>query len=758
MTAPPAALAGAVTFPLRGTTKTPAVKAWQNHTTGHGTATAYGINCARTGLVVIDLDTKKTHDGPAAWTAWLDDLEREAPPTLEVATPNGDGRARHLIYRAHPTVHVPVAGNILPGVDLRAGWTDEHGAAQSAGYIVGPGSTIALDDNTGTGTYRVAADRPVADLPRWLARGLLDLIGTRTATAPGPAAPGPTRALTTDGTDPWLAGAIRGALTDLADTAALPEGATDRHGRTWETGALHARACRLVELSNTDPATYPRAQARGDYLDAAPTGHEDRFAHHWTGAEAAVGDRAASRPEKPTHGVMYEVTRNGSTESTPSGRPELAETGKTVTRALSQPVAIDDDNTGHLESTPRRVTLDECHAVFTRWLGTSYDLDALDAILAAVAVERLDGDPLWMLLVSGSGNAKTETVAPLAGAGAIVRSSISSEGALLSASPRKEKARDATGGLLRELGDHGVLVLKDFTTILSMSRDIRAAVLAALREVYDGAWTRNVGTDGGRALQWNGRIGLVGAVTTKYDAAYEVISAMGDRFALVRTDSTAMGTRSAVAHQALATLGHESDMRDELAAAVAGVIAGMNEGAALPETMVEPLVDAANLVTLARTAVERDYQGNVVSAHAPEAPTRFLKMLGQVARGILAIGGTEDHALRTALRVARDSMPPLRLLVLDAIHTTNHPMTGTQVGRKVDKPRTTVRRECDALHALGVLEIDGDEGQGAWLYRLAAGIDPTVLRTPAPARCDECGDLLDTITGHTHPACARGAA
>ena len=91
--------------------------------------------------------------------------------------------------------------------------------------------------------------------------------------------------------------------------------------------------------------------------------------------------------------------------------------------------------------------------------------------MAAAAVERLDGDPAWLLVLSGSGNAKTETVSALAGAGAHVHSTISSLGALLSATPRKEYGKGATGGLLRAIGDRGILVLKDFTTILSMNRE-----------------------------------------------------------------------------------------------------------------------------------------------------------------------------------------------------------------------------------------------------------------------------------------------
>ena len=48
--------------------------------------------------------------------------------------------------------------------------------------------------------------------------------------------------------------------------------------------------------------------------------------------------------------------------------------------------------------------------VFARWFGSEYDLDAIHATLACAAAIRLDGDPVWLLLVSGPGNAKTETV------------------------------------------------------------------------------------------------------------------------------------------------------------------------------------------------------------------------------------------------------------------------------------------------------------------------------------------------------------
>ena len=107
-------------------------------------------------------------------------------------------------------------------------------------------------------------------------------------------------------------------------------------------------------------------------------------------------------------------------------------------------------------------------------------------------------------------------------------------GRTLSATPRRERNKKATGGLLRKIGDRGVLVIKDVTSILSADRNTRASVLAAIREIYDGRWERNVGTDGGATLTWTGRIVIVGASTTAWDAAHAVVATMGDRFVLLR--------------------------------------------------------------------------------------------------------------------------------------------------------------------------------------------------------------------------------
>src|SRR5262245_45759387 len=117
-------------------------------------------------------------------------------------------------------------------------------------------------------------------------------------------------------------------------------------------------------------------------------------------------------------------------------------------------------------------------------------MQTADATLAVAATDKLTGDAPWLMVISGSGNAKTETVNSVSAVDhTIAISTIASEAALLSATNKKP---GATGGILRRLGDRGILVIKDFTCIVSGDRKARTQILAALREIHDGKWNRSV--------------------------------------------------------------------------------------------------------------------------------------------------------------------------------------------------------------------------------------------------------------------------
>jgi hypothetical protein len=206
-------------------------------------------------------------------------------------------------------------------------------------------------------------------------------------------------------------------------------------------------------------------------------------------------------------------------------------------------------------------------------------------------------------------------------------------------------------------------------------------------------------------------------------------------------------------------------MREALATAVAGLLRCVDTTTVeLSEDETSRLVAAADVVTLARTGVEYDYRGDVIDAHAPEMPTRFAKQLAQLFRGAVAIGMARAAALRLAIRCARDSMPPLRLALIDDLAA--HPGSLTRDLRaRLAKPRATVDRQLQALHMLGVLTCEEEAGEHRgesvtrWRYALAPRINPAVLdpesvpeKSPPGVSSDERANLnADSDHGVQHP-------
>jgi hypothetical protein len=390
-------------------------------------------------------------------------------------------------------------------------------------------------------------------------------------------------------------------------------------------------------------------------------------------------------------------------------------------------------------------------ATFREWLWLD-DLVPLYATLGAYAANTLDGDPCWLILVGGSGRGKTEIAQALAGLPGVRLAAVLTEAALLSGTSKKERAANASGGLLREIGERGTLVLKDFTSILSMNRDTRAALLAALREIFDGRWSRHVGTDGGQTLSWQGKLAVIACSTTAIDRAHAVTATMGERFLLCRLP--AVDTDDIAAH-ALAQAGRESEMRAALIDAVRGLFAtGLPYAPrARIQDELKRLVRVARLVALSRSPIERDHQGELDLVLDPEAPTRLAKQLERLWAGLDTIGHPDGW--QVVVRVGLDSIPKLRRAVMAQL-TEGEWRTTTEIATAVRHPTRTTRRALEELTAHHVCERDaGGEGH-ADRWRLAEWAAQTLdaltvpemsERAEGPDRTDES----DLRTAFTNP-------
>ena len=364
----------------------------------------------------------------------------------------------------------------------------------------------------------------------------------------------------------------------------------------------------------------------------------------WVSARALNQGRL---PEDELRAIVEDVV----SKEHPKSEPARAPTGTADASGKAPPVALEDVVAGFRESL---------------YLP---DATPLLGMLGTAAANLLDDDPVWMLLVGASSGGKTVLLDALLGLRDVFEVGTLTEGALLSGTSAKEQARGAKGGLLRELGDFGILVCKDFTSVLSMSGDARMSALAALREIYDGHWTRWVGTDGGRKLEWRGKVGFVGGCTSVYDRYHAVTGVLGERFLLCRLPDAEVRERPRQTLTALHRGRKSATLARELAESVRRLFEGAHgERAALDDDELLHLAQLADFAALCRSPVIRDgYKRTIVLVPQPEVGTRLALQLRALIDGLAMLGATRRTAWTVAHRIALDSMPAIRRRVLQAL-------------------------------------------------------------------------------------------
>jgi hypothetical protein len=354
------------------------------------------------------------------------------------------------------------------------------------------------------------------------------------------------------------------------------------------------------------------------------------------------------------------------------------------------------------------VTLDELVARFRAYLWLPDPIPLL-VVLATIVANHLDGDPVWLLLVGPPSSGKTELINACSKLPHVCEVSTFTKAGLLTGSISRKPT--ATGGLLVELGAFGIVLCKDFTSVLSEAPETRANVFAALREIYDGQYLRRVGSGGGMTLAWKGKAGMVAAVTETIDRHLAAIGAMGERFIFCRMPNLDDEGRLAQGRAALATSGHETDARAQLAAAVntflTPLISDAHQTSIEESADLDWLVSLADLATRCRSVVERDARDRQVElVPQPEATARLTKVLAQLARGLTAIGMHDADLYPILTTLALDGLPKTRRLIIEQLVNTRSgvELTAAQLADRVGLTTDVTSRALDDLAAHRVIE------------------------------------------------------
>jgi hypothetical protein len=347
----------------------------------------------------------------------------------------------------------------------------------------------------------------------------------------------------------------------------------------------------------------------------------------------------------------------------------------------------------------------------------------VDVLMAVPVANKLDADPLWIQIVAPSAQMKTELCGGYSNyEDAVMLSSLTSK-TLISGRITSNRQNCS---LLFKL-DGKLLVIKDFTSILSGRREDRAEIFAQFREIYDGQYSKSFGT--GESISWEGKIGMVVGVTPIIERFWSHNQALGERFLVYRLrGQTQEGSRK-VARKALdKAVGTRAD-RKTFQWAVSTFLGQFDDdidaSIAEDKRMEEKLANLATFCAHARTSVIRNSRDQRVEV-MPEAegPGRLAKQFRLLATGLALVReqNTIDSGIYEILKkVACDTMPQMRRMALatlyfckpDEWHKTR------KISTRVGIPFSTTKLLLEDLNLLGLVEkdLEGSAQKAAYIWR-----------------------------------------
>ncbi len=299
------------------------------------------------------------------------------------------------------------------------------------------------------------------------------------------------------------------------------------------------------------------------------------------------------------------------------------------------------------------------------------DLEAARTLFAAVAAHRLPGQPVWLMLVAPPGSMKTELLESLGGLPTVHLIDRLTPNTFLSGQVARSRA---PANLLHRIGPDGILVCPDFSTVLSMHRDHRSAVLADMRRIYDGHLRRELGTwKDLEQREWRGRLTFLVGATPDVDRHYSIFQMLGERFVMVRW------ARPGGMQAALRAMRQDRQRAPlELREAVTALFDSLPDcQPVLPEEIQHRIAALAEFTVLSRTHIARDGRSKeIIYVPEPEASTRLAQQLCQLAKGSALLAGrdlVDEEDFLLVRRVAFDSIPATRRRILDALTSGKQP-------------------------------------------------------------------------------------
>ncbi len=263
--------------------------------------------------------------------------------------------------------------------------------------------------------------------------------------------------------------------------------------------------------------------------------------------------------------------------------------------------------------------------------------------------------------------------------------------------------KDKDPSLFAQINDK-TLIVKDFTTILSLRSEDQAKIFSQMRDSYDGFYDAKYGMEGG-VFRFKTHYGFIGGVTLALDRAYSLNNIMGERFLKYRINNN----REKAQAKARQNRSKMNQIRKELNEVTNQFLMSFKDkGKVIWSSKAEDLIEAvADVITMLRTLVSRDWRKfDVIEViPEPEMPMRFTNSLKNLGDGIIKVRGKEaigKEELDIVIKCAFDCLPKKTLKITKALYSFDRQARHSEIAEKSGLNTDTVTRACQDLFAIGV--------------------------------------------------------
>jgi MoxR-like ATPase len=367
-------------------------------------------------------------------------------------------------------------------------------------------------------------------------------------------------------------------------------------------------------------------------------------------------------------------------------------------------------------------TLEQVHEVFNKWLFLKTP-EVIDVMMATVLSQRIDGSPVWMFLVGPPGSAKTAIVSALQEVEMTYATSTLTAPSLISGA---NFAGAGDPSLIPKL-NHKVLVVKDFTSILSLPDREQKEIFGILRDAYDGRCGKSFGN--GVERHYESRFTVLAATTPRiYDLA-EQHAALGERFLkFLVGDNLHHESENEIIRKAIENADRETAMRQELQDVVKAFLertCADRKPPTMPSAILTKIVSLAKFGARMRGSVSRDFYRNdiVMSRPMAEVGTRLGQQLAKLARGMAMVYGrpevteVEYHMIKKVMldTISQRNEDVLRTMI-NAMGGADKlaPISMRELAARTRYPFATIQRLMQDLIALQIIKKIGSGSVSSW--------------------------------------------